>query len=357
MPIPKIKKPGIKPGFNQSNGEPQNPIAAHEHKANIEEFIFNPNEQLEPENIVISIQGKNIGSLGNTVVIAGKPKSRKSVVAHAMIASAISNKPILGIECNLPEPESDVVLIDTEQAKHDLYKSLQRMKALAEIETLPNNLKVYSFRTLDATGIKKAIEQILLNKSVRMVVIDGGLDLINNMNDVIESKQTIDFVKQLLDAHNICLVMIIHLAKSTNFTVGHFGSFMDRFSQTVLEVTKLENGSSEIKAQVMRSDENFKPYEFYWNHNINNYSVNWVESFEITARYAYDFSEQQHRDLLIKCFLQNDFLSYTALIEAMTRQYKKSETWCKKAVKHISELQIIDKSEKGMFLKQNSIPF
>lgn len=345
MPVIKRKKAANDAAFvNQSNDDKLNPI---EIDTNINDFLFDANQQLEPEQIVISIQGKNIGSIGNSVVIAGKPKSRKSVVAHAMVASAISGKPILGIECNLPNIESDVVLIDTEQAKHDLYKSLQRMKTLAEIEHLPQNLKVYSFRKLDANGIKKGIEKILENKTVSLVVIDGGLDLINNMNDVPESKATIDFIKALLDSNKICLVMIIHLSKSTNFTIGHFGSFMDRFSQSVLEVTKLENGSSEIKAQVMRSDENFKPYEFYYNHNINNYSVNWVESFEITAKNPFDISENQHVSILQKCFLNNESLTYTALIQVMVKHYKKSETWCKKCIKYLSDLNLISKNESG----------
>jgi hypothetical protein len=151
--------------------------------------------------------------------------------------------------------------------------------------------------------------------------------------------------------------MIIHISKSTNFTVGHFGSFFDRFSQTVLEVTKLENGSSEIKAQVMRSDENFTPYEFYFNYNINNYSINWVESYEITAKNVYDLSEYQHRELLKKCYLQNEYLSYTGLIEVMVKHYKKSESWVKKCIKHLSEINVIDKTEKGLFIKQDETPF
>lgn len=354
MAIIKQKKPAKNTGFSKQSDIDLNPQST---EANINDFLFDANETLEPESVVISIQGKKVGSIGNSVVIAGKPKSRKSVVAHAMVASAISGKPILGIECNLPEQNSDVVLIDTEQAKHDLYNSLQRMKTLAEMEYLPQNLKVYSFRKLDATGIKKGIEQILENKSVRMIVIDGGLDLINNMNDVPESKQTIDFIKQLLDSNKVCLVMIIHLSKSTNFTIGHFGSFMDRFSQSVIEVTKLENGTSEIKSQVMRSDADFKPYEFYFNYNINNYSVNWVESFEITARNPDDISENQHIELLKKCFLQNEYLSYTALIQAMVRHYKKSDSWAKKCIKYLSDLNLIDKNEQGIFITDNKTPF
>ena len=354
MAIPRKKNAAVKNTAansinNQNNSQPNEP----ESIANIDSFLFNPNEEIEPEQVVISIQGKNVGSIGNAVVITGKPKSRKSVVAHSILASAISNQPILGIECNLPEADSDVVLIDTEQAKHDLYRSLQRMKSLTGKNELPNNLKVYSFRKLDANGIKTGINQILENKSVRLIIIDGGLDLINNMNDIPESKQTIDFIKNILDNNSVCLVMIIHQSKSTNFTIGHFGSFMDRFAQSVIEVTKLENDNSEIKPQVMRSAGNFKPYEFYFNHNINNYSVNWVESFEITAKTPSDISMVQHQQILKKCFSDNIYLNYNQLVSLTTKYYSKSETWCKKCIKFLSDEGLIDKNESGLFLTQN----
>lgn len=323
---------------------------------NVSNFLFNPNEVLPPEQVVISIQGHKVGTLGNSVVITGKPKSRKSVTAHAILAAAISGNPILGIEANIPTG-SDVVLIDTEQAKHDLQGSLNRMQSLAELSELPQQLKVYSFRPLDANGIKSGIMQILENSNTKLMIIDGGLDLINNMNDVPESKATIDFIKNILEKYDLCLVIIIHQSKSTNFTIGHFGSFMDRFSQSVIEVTKLENGSSEIKAQVMRSAENFKPYEFYFNHNINNYSINWVESFEVTAKNPNNISEHQHKDLLKGCFLNNELLSYTALLNVMIVKYKKSETWCKKCIKYLCEIELLEHTESGLKIKTNEIKF
>jgi len=322
---------------------------------NLDDYLFNPKDYLDQEEILISIQGKNIGSVGNSVVITGKPKSRKSVVAHSIIGSAISNKSVLGIECNLTTPEDEIVLIDTEQSKHDLKKSLERMCNLVNIVDLPNILKVYSFRTLNPDKIKKAIQQILENKKIKLVIIDGGLDLINNMNDVIETKETIDFIKSILSENKICLVMIIHQSKASNFTIGHFGSFMDRFAQTNLEITKLDNGNSEIKAQLMRSDENFKPYEFYWNYNENNYSINWVEQLEVTAKYAHDYTDEQHNEKLTSIFSGQQIISYSFLVNRMMVSYAKSETWCKKLVKYLSDKNILTKSGDGM--KHQILPF
>jgi KaiC/GvpD/RAD55 family RecA-like ATPase len=323
---------------------------------NLENLLFNHREQLEPEEKVISIQGKNVGSAGNVVVITGKPKSRKSVVAHAIIGASLSNAPVLGIEANLIDEKNEVILIDTEQSKHDLYRSLERMKRLIELETLPENFKCYSVRKLDPERIKKVIEQICLNGKVKLMIIDGGLDLIMNMNDVIEAKETINFIKQILEKFNVCLVMIIHQSKSTNFTIGHFGSFMDRFAQSNIEVTKLESGNSEIKAQLMRSDANFNSYEFYYNHNIENYSINWVESLEITAKAPEDYETNFHVEKLIKIFGNSPSMGYKSLLIELTKEYQKSEYFSKNLVKYFYSLELIEKNIIGITLKVSS-PF
>ena len=325
-----------------------------ESDTNVKDFLFNPSDYNEEEEVLISIQGKNIGSVGNAVVITGKPKSRKSVVAHSIIGAGISKRSVLGIECNIDSP-SEIILVDTEQSKHDLKKSLTRMASLVNMEELPDMLKVYTFRTLDPDRIKKAIQQILLNRNIKLMIIDGGLDLINNMNDVLETKATIQFVKEILSLHKICLVMIIHQSKASNYTIGHFGSFMDRFVQTNIEVTRMENGNSEVKAQLMRSDDHFKPYEFYWNHNEENYSINWVESLEITAKHPYEFTDDQHEKKLEIIYNNVEIMTYTKLSAQLMESYKKSEYWCKKLIKYLTDRNILTKSDGG--IRYNKLNF
>jgi hypothetical protein len=204
---------------------------------NINDFLFNPNEILPEENILVSIQGKTLLSTKNVMVISGKPKSRKSVIAHSVIGAAISSKSVLGIECNL-KPNENICLIDTEQSTYDLKRSLNRMQNLIDYEYLPDQFKCYTVRSLNPHNIQQAILQICQDANNRLIIVDGALDLINNMNDIIEVKQVIEFIKNILVEYNVGLIFIIHLAKSTSFTIGHFGSYFDRFSQSVIEVSK-----------------------------------------------------------------------------------------------------------------------
>lgn len=315
--------------------------------ANISDYIFNPNIELPQENVLISIQAKKILTEGNIAIISGKPKSRKSVVAHSIIMAATSNHPVLGIECNLQTNQSEVILIDTEQNKHDLHTSLCRMKSLVNMDIFPPNLKVYSFRQLNAEQIKSSIELLLnQNSNIRLIVIDGMLDLIFNMNDVIEVKQTIDFIKRLLTNYPVSIVGVLHQSRATNFTIGHLGAFMDRFAQSIIDVVKLEDGSSEIKSNMMRSDSDFKPFNFYWNFNVNNYTVNWMEENEIVLNKVTDYSEHQHKEKLDKIFSIKTEHLYKDILKSFEREYKKSNYWCKLLTEHLFAIDLIIKQDK-----------
>lgn len=316
-------------------------------QANLDHYLFNPNLDLPQENVLISIQSKKILSERNIAIISGKPKSRKSVVAHSIIMAATSKHPVLGIECNLPNGDDDVVLIDTEQNKHDLHTSLCRMRSLVNLDHFPDNLKVYSFRELNADQIKSGIESLLQqNQKIRLIVIDGMLDLIFNMNDVIEVKNTIDFIKRLLTNFPVSIVGVLHQSRSTNFTIGHIGAFMDRFAQSILDITKLEDGSSEIKSNMMRSDQDFKPFTFYWNFNQNNYSVNWMESTELILNKVGDYSDHQHKEKLNKIFNVKSEYLYKDLLKSFEREYQKSNFWCKQLTEHLFALDLIIKTDK-----------
>ena len=314
--------------------------------ANIENYLFNANDNLPNEDIIVSIQGKKLLSTKNVMVISGKPKARKSVIAHSVIGAGLSNKSILGIECNL-KPNENIILIDTEQSSHDLKRSLDRMKNLCELEHLPNQFKCYMVRSLNPQSIKNAISQICQDNNNRLIIVDGALDLINNMNDIVEVKEVIQFIKSILVEYNVGLIFIIHLSKSTSFTIGHFGSYFDRFSQSVIEVAKLENGNSEIKSQMMRSDADFKPYQFYWNHNINNYSIDWLENIEVTAQKLTDYTTEQHEVKIKKCFGNDIELTYKVFLQRLCKEYQKSEYFSKQLVVHFYELELIERNSDG----------
>jgi hypothetical protein len=91
------------------------------------------------------------------------------------------------------------------------------------------------------------------------------LDILNNFNDEVESKKTIQWLKMITKVYNILLIGVIHLARRESQLLGHFGSMLERYSQTVLEVSKdYESGIIVLKAKLMRSDKDFTPIALNW---------------------------------------------------------------------------------------------
>ena len=64
------------------------------------------------------------------------------------------------------------------------------------------------------------------------------LDLIHNFNDEVESKMLIEWLKFLTNEYNVLIIGVVHLGKRDNHTLGHFGSMVDRYAQSVVEVVK-----------------------------------------------------------------------------------------------------------------------
>lgn len=237
---------------------------------NISEFVYN-DEKPGDEVICVKIGGKVVGSLQNIITITGKPKSRKSTVMAAILAAFISGREIFNIEAIQPE-KCEIAYIDTEQSKYDLHKSMQRVKQMAGVSKLPKNLTIYQNRTLQSEGnrnfLKALVEQ---KKNLKIIFIDGMLDLISDMNNITEASNLLFFLQKVIEK-NILLINVLHENKATNFTLGHIGSFLERKSQSLLRVEKDETGST-ISSVYMRSDEDFYPIHFYWNYNTGTYQM------------------------------------------------------------------------------------
>lgn len=223
--------------------------------------IKNLDELPDFTKFVLFCGGKKVGSTGNFVTITGKPKTRKTAFAHAILSSAIGGGERLGFGVRLPKDKTDIVLIDTEQDKTDILNSLQRLKRQAGLSDFKKckQFKVYSVNTMQPESIIKFIGKLLSeNKKIGFVCIDGLLDLINDMNDIRESRTLLHQLKMWAVNYDTFFLTILHQSKSSGFSIGHLGSFCDRKAQAVLSVEKNKDEStSTINATMMRSDANF----------------------------------------------------------------------------------------------------
>jgi archaellum biogenesis ATPase FlaH len=217
----------------------------------------------------LSIENKNIGSAGNFVIISGLPKAGKSTFLNAFISSNFKKEEIFGIELIT---ENKIGYFDTESNQTDFYNNLKRIKYMAKIKTFPTNFNAYNTR-IDSTETNKIlIEAYILVHQPKIVFIDGLLDLLNNYNDEKESRELIVWLKKITSEYNILIIGVVHTGKKDNHTLGHFGSMVDRYAQSVLEVIKdKENNIFTLKSKYLRSANDFNDINIMYDENINKY--------------------------------------------------------------------------------------
>ena len=242
-------------------------------KSRLFDFTIKPPAQ----NKILTIDDNLILSRGNFAVISGLPKVGKSSILSVLIAAALSDNTIFNIKINRPPEKNIIALFDTEQSQNDLYNTIDRSFNLIQnycnaskaqlYYKLKSQINVFSNREDDPENIILMIETYLQNnKSTGLIVIDGLLDLVLNYNDEKEGKILINFLKKITKIYDVGIIVILHTGKTTGSSIGHVGSFADRYCQSNLEVTN-ENETIILKSKLVRSSAHIQPIAIIKNGN------------------------------------------------------------------------------------------
>lgn len=254
-----------------------------QNKLNYSEILskrkFDHSVSVIPDKIYFTIEdGINdpavIGTAGNFVSITGLPKARKSTIVGAMIASFMIGRPIYTLSLKIHKEKNKIVIFDTEQSDFDFNRNI------AAIEKLTGYNKKEIFTFLDAYLLREDDPQMILmlineylkiNPDTAIVVIDGLLDLIDNMNDEAGSKRLIRTLKIWAKKHDILIITVLHLGKKDMSSIGHIGSASDRYAQSTLTVEKTKDGNTTISGKYLRSAKDFEQIEIMWNNDTKKY--------------------------------------------------------------------------------------
>ena len=240
---------------------------------------FDASTQIIPDKIYFTIEdGVNdpavIGTAGNFVSITGLPKARKSTIIGAMIASYIIGQPVYTFSLKIHTDKKKIAIFDTEQSEYDFKRNITAIERItgyttAEVFTF---LDAYLLREDDSVNILLLINEYLKNNpQTGIVVIDGLLDLIDNMNDEAASKRLIRTLKKWCKKYDILIITVLHLGKKDNSSIGHIGSASDRYAQSTLTVEKTKEGNTTITGKYLRSAKDFEQIEIMWSNDRKKY--------------------------------------------------------------------------------------
>lgn len=283
---------------------------------------YNPEHIPQKNTIVLTVGGSICGSLGNFSMITGLPKVGKSTILAGLLASSMQYNDIFGIKVTFPPERKGIVYFDTETAEYDFYKQIDRIKSLANIETVPDYFAAFNFREDEPPAILEMIEHYLKENLPPVVIIDGLLDCIYDFNDSIASKKLVNLIKRWGKKYNCLIIGVIHQGKTTGGnTLGHLGAMTDRYAQTTIEIIRNKDNTFTISPKLLRSDKYFDPI-----HLINNNG-----NFAIIEGEKSRPEENNNIELMRKVLKAEN--NYKQLIEDIQEYSGKSLSYAKKIVK------------------------
>jgi hypothetical protein len=267
------------------------------------------------ENVIFSIQGKNIGTSQSFVCFQGLPKAGKSTFITSAIASAFTHWDIFGMKINFPKDRKRICYIDTESSDFDYYRVLERIRSQIICDPLPHNFDSFLFREDSPQDIQSMIEIYLQeNKDCSVLVIDGILDLIADFNSVEQSFYLVQWLKKITKQHDLLILCVLHLGKKDQNSIGHIGSYLDRKSQSVLKIEKNKDKKTlDLIPTFLRSTDDFDPISIQYTggnwHQVNTDPVqkgSYIYGMEKTALInKLLFENRTYKDLI------SDFSEFT----------------------------------------------
>lgn len=211
---------------------------------------------------VITINDVTIGSPGNLLCVSGSEGSGKTNYLGGILSGAIKpmgmNIDTLGTAVQENTEQKAVLLYDTEQSEHQLYKNLTYIMKRSTLERPPSWFKAFCL-----VGISRNERMNLILESmdrfyyeyggIHMMVIDGIADLLGGVNDEESSVKLIEELFRLAAIYNTVIVCVLHMAPSGMKLRGHLGSEVQRKAAGIVLIEKDDNNRcSTVKALKVR---------------------------------------------------------------------------------------------------------
>jgi len=214
---------------------------------------------IPPPVVVIKINGEIISTEGNVTTISGASKSGKSAFCSVLIAGAIATGEYDGFERVEVAPANGkaVVHFDTEQARHKHQKNLKSVLNRVGLDSCPANLLSYNIRQEDVENYRSITEEVLQAAHQRfhgisLIVVDGGADFIRDVNEPNQSNALVKFFEDLAIKYCTAVMVIVHVNPGSEKERGHFGSQLQRKSESVLTI-KTQGDFSFLEPKLLRS--------------------------------------------------------------------------------------------------------
>lgn len=292
-----------------------------------------------PEPVPIIKQGETIVlSRGNLSVIAGAPKSRKSMFVAALVASFFGNNTFGLTGC---VEGGKCLLWDTESSESHTMKQIKRIyKLLGWTEPNPN-LIVFHLRECSIDERIEIIKQAIDLYKPDWCIVDGLLDLVNSANDDTETNLLILELMKITSVYNCHLTSILHTGKSNGGQMlGWLGSYAQRKAETVFQLVK-DGDVTKVQAAETRNV-SFDEFSFLIDADGIPYFNGYVDRMSKSEKSLFEMKQN-----FTKLLAPNKVLSYQDITNEYMELAGVKERTAKKHISDMTKINFIRKTDLG----------
>jgi len=210
-----------------------------------EDCIVNAKDKLEyppvaisyGENLIKSTKGDlllpvPIGTYGNFSVVSAPPKSKKTFFISLITSIYLGGKNNFGGNIKGHRDNKNVIHIDTEQGKWHAQRVFKRVLDMNEFD-YSEFYHTFGLRTIGFKQRIEFIEYCLEHKitNTGLLIIDGIADLVLE-----ESNACVQKIMEWSAKYNCHIMCVIHSNFGSDKMTGHLGSFLEKKTETQIQL-------------------------------------------------------------------------------------------------------------------------
>lgn len=312
-------------------------VIDYREKSTISEYLVMANEVIPDEVVALQQEEVPIFSIGDVSTITGLPKTRKTFLIASLATAFLSNNGYFGAHSELSDKR--LLIIDTEQSRkyvHILVRRIYRLLGWDFEDNHADKVQVLTLRELTPEKRWEVVQVAIQDFKPNLVFIDGSADLVEDTNSVEQSAQMVNSLMKLSSEKQCHICNVVHTNPNSEKTRGHFGSELQRKSETVMLVQR-DGETTTIKPQYCRSMD-FAPFSF----RINDKGL--PEQCEVIIPKKENLSE-----IFIEIYSYAEFLSWGDLRDTLMKKIDRGSTACENRIKKGLDEKIIYKDIQGNY--------
>jgi len=178
-----------------------------------------------------------IGTFGNFSFVQAPPKTKKTFFISLLASVFLSGNNNFGGKIKGYRNNKCLLHFDTEQGSWHAQRVFRRVQDMAGVKDL-GCYQTYALRTINYKQRLEFIEYCLEeNKNKNgLVIIDGIADCVSDVNNLEESNLCVQKIMQLSARYNCHIITVIHSNFGSDKPTGHLGSFLEKKTETQIQL-------------------------------------------------------------------------------------------------------------------------